>query len=120
MAASAVALLNLLGYLTGSALYLMLLVMILGRLREASITGLDERPDRLPLRTSILGLAWNLGILAVIGYQSLALGHWLGPSILPPLTAAAFTALGFLPAVVVHSILRTSESLRKRPTALRS
>ena len=107
-------LLNVIGFITGGALYAMLLVMVLrsrGRARDAKTNLFPGRlfvsGDLLSLGTAILGLFWNAGGLAVYGFRD------LGASELPPpLTAAAFTALGFLPAVVVHSALRTREALR--------
>src|SRR5262249_5191376 len=109
-AAAAAALLNLLGYITGLSLYTMLLVMLLRGPRAASAIT-----DRLPLLTALLGLAWNLGALLGFGMSnfggpgsSALLGALLG--------AAAFTSLGFLPAVVVHSVLRSSDAWRRPMT----
>jgi len=66
-APAAAALINLLGYITGSVLYAMLLVMALERQDVASSIGEgdagSEKTDRLPLLTALLGLAWNLGPL---------------------------------------------------------
>jgi hypothetical protein len=123
---AAAALLNLLGYITGTALYLMLLTMALGSARYGAgqpqapqSVQTKDWPDRLPLLTALLGLAWNLGALSTFAWQGLAAGRWpVSPSWLPLVNAAAFTALGFLPAVVVHSLLRQSEGLKARPTAL--
>jgi signal transduction histidine kinase len=109
---AAAALLNLLGFITGSALYAMLLVMVLNQARAESTIGTDGRPDRLPLLTGLLGLAWNFGELATI----LLRGRF--PLVLLLVDATSFTALGFLPAVMVHSVLRTREDLRDRPAAL--
>lgn len=58
--------------------------------------------DGLTLLTGVLGLVWNIG--AFCGYGLLSIGL-LGPS--PVLLAVALSALGFLPAVVVHSVLRS-------------
>jgi two-component system, LytTR family, sensor kinase len=107
-------LLNVIGFITGGALYAMLLIMVLrslGRTRDAKSnidqTRLFFSGDLLSLGTAILGLFWNAGGLAVYGLRD------LGARELPStLTAAAFTALGFLPAVVVHSALRTREAFR--------
>jgi len=119
-APAAAALINLLGYITGSVLYAMLLVMTLGRQSVASSIGLggmvgagSEKTDRLPLLTALLGLAWNLGAIAAHVMRSFA-----NVRPFPSLMAAAFTALGFLPAVVVHSLLRTGAGWRRRPAAL--
>src|SRR5262249_56552915 len=70
------------------------------------------KPDRLPRLTALLGLAWNLGALLDLGLHNF--GGW-GSSAL--LGAAAFTALGSLPAVVVHSVLRSGDAWR-RPMAM--
>jgi len=119
-APAAAALINLLGYITGSVLYAMLLVMALGRQSIASSIGMggiggasSEKTDRLPLLTALLGLAWNLGAIAAHVMRSFA-----NVRPFPSLMAAAFTALGFLPAVVVHSLLRTGAGWRRRPAAL--
>src|SRR5262245_53721850 len=107
-AAATAALLNLLGFITGLSLYTMLLVMLLKAPRTASALGADsDKSDRLPLLTALLGLAWNLGALLDLGLHNFG-GR--GSSAL--LGAAAFTALGFLPAVVVHSVLRLVGALR--------
>src|SRR5215468_5766162 len=88
MAASVV---NLLGYTTGAILYTMLFWMVL---RSSS--------DRLSLLTGALGVIWNIGAFSSYGLYTIGL---IGPS--PVLQAIAFSALGFLPAVVVHSVLRS-------------
>ncbi|HYL97768.1 MAG TPA: hypothetical protein VEZ90_02350 [Blastocatellia bacterium] len=104
-------LVNLLGFITGGLLYGMLLLMVLREARDAytsdSNTG-RENPsrDRLPLVTAILGLGWNVVAFVVYGLPGLGVSNSY-----PLLVAAAFTALGFLPAVVVHSVLRTAKSL---------
>jgi signal transduction histidine kinase len=116
-APAAAALINLLGYITGSVLYAMLLVMALGRQSAASSIGLggasSEKTDRLPLLTALLGLSWNLGAITAFVMRSFA-----NVRPFPSLMAAAFTALGFLPAVVVHSLLRTGDGWRRRTAAL--
>ncbi len=116
MTTPAAALLNLLGFITGSALYAMLLAMVVSEPHVGRAVGDDRNPDRLPLLTGLLGLAWNLGALATVGLQSFGFGRsWPTLSLI---TAAAFTALGFLPAVVVNSVLRAGEGLKRRPGAL--
>jgi two-component system, LytTR family, sensor kinase len=88
---------NLLGFGTATVLYAMLLALVLrsrGRRRET--------PDTLPMVTAILGLIWNLGALGIYGLR----GTGLSAGIAPILVALAFAALGFLPAVVVHSVAR--------------
>lgn len=117
-------LVNLLGYVTGTALYAMLLFMVVKSARSTSVgnkPGIDV-PDRLPLLTALLGLIWNLGAVFSFTLQSLAMENWPKASALlslnPVVNAAAFTALGFLPAVVVHSLLRQREGLKARAAAL--
>ncbi len=108
---AAAALLNLLGYITGLSLYAMLLAMVLRGPLAASTHNADKA-DRLPLITAVLGLAWNVG--ALIGFGVHSFGLWPSSSLI---AATAFTALGFLPAVVVHSVLRTGAEWR-RPMAM--
>ena len=82
-------LVHVVGYLTGAALYAMLFAM-----------AIRDR-DRLTVGTALLGLGWNVGELLVYaarGLDSRPAEPWL--------SAAAFTALGFLAAVVVHSVSR--------------
>src|SRR5882724_11559241 len=95
------ALVHIVGFLTGAALYGMLFALVVRR-------RLD---DRLPLLTAILGLIWNVNGLAAFGIRDL-LGH--DPH--PYLIATAYSALGFLPAVVVHSVLRSQVDARHRRT----
>lgn len=91
-------LLNLIGLSMGIALYAMLLVMVVrtGRTRPDGASV-----DPLLLSTAILGLTWNLCALPV--YELLKIGM-SGPFRL--FTALGFSALGLLPAVAVHSVLR--------------
>lgn len=110
---AAAALLNLLGYITGLSLYAMLMVMLLNGPRAVSTLGAEsDKADRLPLLTALLGLAWNLGALLDFGIHDI--GGWRSSALL---AAAAFTALGFLPAVVAHSVLRSGAEWR-RPAAM--
>src|SRR5450755_3421693 len=97
------ALVHLVGFLTGAALYGMLFTLVLRR---------RVGDDRLPLVTAILGLIWNVSGLAAFGIRDFA-------GVDPPsfLTATAYSALGFLPAVVVHSVLRSQSEARHRRTA---
>jgi two-component system, LytTR family, sensor kinase len=115
-AAAAAALLNLLGYITGLSLYTMLLVMLLRGPRAASSIWTaagagSDKTDRLPLLTALLGLAWNLGALPGLWVSNF--GGWRSSSLLG---AAAFSALGFLPAVVAHSVLRSGDAWRRPMT----
>src|SRR5258708_21599223 len=97
------ALVHLVGFLTGAALYAMLFALVLQRRMS---------DDRLPLATAILGLLWNVSGLAAFGIRDFAGGD-------PPsfLVATAYSALGFLPAVVVHSVLRSQSEAGYRRTA---
>ena len=99
------ALVHVVGFLTGVALYALLFVLVL-RPRVSD--------DRLPLATAILGLIWNVSGLAAFGIRDFAGGDSPGF-----LTATAYSALGFLPAVVVHSVLRSqADSRHRRSTAV--
>ena len=91
-------LLNLVGLGTGIVLYAMLLWMVL---RSAGAAGGWARPDPLLLATAVLGLVWNL--CALPAYELPKIG---AAGRLTALTAVGHSALGFLPAVVVHSVLR--------------
>jgi GAF domain-containing protein len=96
------ALVHLVGFLTGAALYGMLFVLVMRR-RVA---------DGLPLLTAVLGLVWNL-----TGLAAFAIRDFAGLEPHPFVTAAAYSALGFLPAVVVHSVLRSQIESRHRRAA---
>ena len=91
-------LLNLVGLSTGVVLYAMLLAMVV---HAGRTPGPKSGFDRLLLLTSVLGLVWNL--CAPPAYTLPKMG-FEGP--FPYLAAVGFAALGFLPAVVVHSVLR--------------
>jgi two-component system LytT family sensor kinase len=91
-------LLNLVGLSTGVVLYTMLLAMVV---RAGRTTSGPSRIDPLLLVTSILGLVWNLCALPAYELPKVGIA---GP--FPSLIAVGFSALGFLPAVVVHSVLR--------------
>lgn len=95
----------LLGFAFGAALYGMLLLMVLRhpdtKVGIGNGGSLQTAINPLLLVTSILGLLWNLG----------GLFEWLSTDLLRVerssfFTAVAYSALGFLPAVVVHSVLR--------------
>src|SRR3984893_19251388 len=90
-------LLNLVGLSTGVVLYAMLLALVV---RGGRTTRRASRVDPLLLVTSVLGLVWNL--CALPAYELPKMGIE-GP--FPYLVAVGFGALGFLPAVVVHSVL---------------
>ena len=107
----AASLVNVTGFIAGTTLYAMLLVMVL-RPRSASQ---DARAgvDSLLVLTAVLGLAWNIEALISNGLRD------FGVPALPRLAQAlAFASLGLLPAVVVHSVLRTGLSRLTSPAAL--
>ena len=89
---NAAELLNLVGFLTGAALFAMLLGLVWRG---------GEGGDRLPLVTAVLGLGWNLGELADYVLSRAGL-H--GPE--PWINVLSFGALAILAAVVVHSVAR--------------
>jgi signal transduction histidine kinase len=90
-------LLNLIGLSMGVVLYAVLLVMVV---RVDRTGGVHTRVDPLLLVTSVLGLVWNL--CALPAYELPRIG--IDP--FPFLNGIGLSALGFLPAVVVHSVLR--------------
>ncbi|MFI5078789.1 MAG: hypothetical protein ACHQRO_15680, partial [Vicinamibacteria bacterium] len=97
---SLAALVNVVGFLLGTALYGLLLETVLRTGAASPSARGAPAPSRLLLLTAVLGLTWNLGSLWIqIVDSGLAL----------PATrvifGAAIGALGFLPAVVVHSVL---------------
>jgi hypothetical protein len=91
-------LLNVIGLAMGVVLYAVLLMMVVRDERTGSV---HARIDALPLVTSVLGLLWNLCALPAYELPRIGVG---GPS--PLLNAIGLSALGFLAAVVVHSVLR--------------
>src|SRR5258706_2876634 len=91
-------LLNLIGMSSGIALYAMLLAMVI---RAGRVPAAPVRFDPLLLAMALLGLTWSLSALPAYELPKLGI---LGPFAI--LTSIGFSALGFLPAVVVHSVLR--------------
>lgn len=91
-------LLNVIGFSTGLALYAMLLLMVL---RTGPHLVHRRGPDPLLLATAVLGIVWN--VCALPAYELPRFGIE-GP--FAQLSVSGFIALGFLPAVVVHSVLR--------------
>ena len=89
------------GFLVAIAIYGMLIAMALGARKAGSVS-------LFPLLAGVLGLVWNLGSLARFGLPELGF-----PDLPQAVDAVAYAALGFLPAVVVHSILRE----QSRPAA---
>lgn len=91
---NAALLVNLLGFSVGIALYSLLAVMVV---RHRESRG-RENADLLLLMTAVLGLLWNVGELFAFAQKD------FGAAAIPPMiTALSFSALGFLPSVVVHS-----------------
>jgi signal transduction histidine kinase len=97
---------HLVGFATGVALYAMLLWLAVGDRRSAG------RAEPLAAITGVLGVIWNLGSLAAY-----LLEHMQRPRAVELIAAVSYSALGFLPAAVVHSVLR-SEAKRSRATRL--
>jgi two-component system LytT family sensor kinase len=91
-------LINLVGLGAGVVLYAMLLAMVV---RAGRARGAQASLDLLLLATAILGLVWNLCALPVYELPRFGVIRQF-----PVLIAVGFSALGFLPAVVVHSVLR--------------
>ena len=106
-ALNAALLVNLLGFTVGIALYAMLAAMVVRHRRASTASGVDM----LLLVTAVLGLVWNAGELVVTIERDFN-SKWTFAF----LAAAAYTALGFLPSVVVHSA--RNEAGRTRAPAL--
>lgn len=92
-------LINLLGFTVGVALYALLLMMVV-RYR-----GKRSKIDYLLLITAFLGLLWNTGELFSFIWRD-----FVQTEISPLLTAVSFSALGFLPSVVVHSAEKSRQN----------
>ncbi len=90
---NAAALVNILGFTVGIALYALLLLMVVRHRRAKD----KAAPDLLLLLTSALGLLWNAGELAVLFWKDFG-----DTPVSPFLLAVSYSALGFLPSVVVH------------------
>ena len=101
-------LINLLGYALGIALYAMLLGIVLRHPTQAGSPSDSGRGgsqlslslNGLMLATAVLGLLWNVGALTTYGMRGFGFANTS-----PLLSATSLTALGFLPAVVVQSVL---------------
>jgi two-component system, LytTR family, sensor kinase len=102
------ALVHLVGFTTGIVLYTMLAVMTLRR-GASSGEQAGDPVNRIPLVAALLGLVWNVGALVMYSLPGFRIGT---PS--PWVTAVAFSALGFLPAVVVDSATRPVTTPRQR------
>ena len=101
------------GFITGAILYAMILVLVLQMPRTSvsrNVDGAQMTPlRRLSLWTAILGLLWNVGGLASFLLPAVS-PDWLNHV----LQVTALSALGFLPAVVVHSFLQSGIRQRGR------
>ncbi len=95
------------GFITGAVLYAMILVLVLQTSWKSvsrNVDGVRVTPlRRLSLWTAVLGLLWNVG----------GLSSFLLPAVAPEwlkhvLQVTALSALGFLPAVVVHAFLQSA------------
>ena len=87
-------LVNFLGFTVGVALYVLLLVMVAQHRRTREKGAFDF----LLLATAMLGILWNAGELATLIWKDFGAGEAS-----PILLAISYSALGFLPSVVVHS-----------------
>jgi hypothetical protein len=95
------ALVHLVGFGTGIVLYAMLGVMTRRRLSHVTAPAERQYADRVPLVAALLGVIWNVGAMIVFAARD------FGANVeLTWVAAIAYAALGFLPAVVVHSTLR--------------
>jgi two-component system LytT family sensor kinase len=99
---------NLLAFLTGALLYAMLIALVVHGARTAGRHWWSAS-DRLPLLTGAAGLLWNLGGLLTVGLVS----PLLSPAVVW-MQAIAFTALGTLPAFIVHSLFQGGERVAGR------
>lgn len=98
-------LVNLLGFTVGVALYILLLVMVAQHRRTKEKFAFDL----LLLATAILGLLWNVGELVALVWKDFGAGEAS-----PVLLAVSYSALGFLPSVVVHSAWKNSDNENAR------
>ncbi|MEO7673791.1 MAG: histidine kinase [Pyrinomonadaceae bacterium] len=91
---NAALLVNLLGFTVGIALYALLAAMVARHRQGSEGSGMHN----LLLMTAALGLLWNVGELFVFVSRDFSeTGGW------PIISAVSYSALGFLPSVVVHS-----------------
>jgi len=98
------ALVHLVGFGTGIVLYAMLGVMTRRQLSHVMAPAERQNVDRVPLAAALLGVIWNVGAMLVFAARDFGASFemtWIA--------AIAYSALGFLPAVVVHSTLRRAK-----------
>lgn len=93
------ALVHFLGFLTGTMLFSILLGLVTRQYRS-------QTPERLLLVAAVIGVFWNVGALLVYGARDWG---WGTPPVL--FDAAVFSALGYLPAVVVHWVLSSEAGI---------
>lgn len=94
-------LINILGFVIGIALYALLFMMVVRHRRR------DAKVDFLLVLTAILGLLWNTGELFSFVWRD-----FVQSSFSPFLIAVSYSALGFLPSVVVHSAENENKNSR--------
>ena len=98
-------LINLLGFTVGVALYALLFVMIVRHRKSKARFSFD-----FPLfTTSVLGFLWNTGELVDFIWRD-----FYQVSLSPILQAISYSALGFLPSVVVYSAWKNSDNAEKK------
>lgn len=97
-------LINLLGFTLGIALYALLIVMVFRHRRARKFATVDYFLSA----TGVLGVLWNVGELFAFVWRD-----FRHTEISPLLAAVSYSALGFLPSVVVHSALKDSDNARK-------
>ena len=100
-ALNSASLINLLGFTVGVALYALLLVMVVRHRQKKGKFSFDF----LLLATAILGLLWNIGELSAFIWKDFG-----AIQVSPILLAISYSALGFLPSVVVHSAWKNSDN----------
>ena len=93
------------GFLTGAALYGMLVAMVLRGVGRGAVD--IRRDDGLALLTGVLGLAWNLGALVLVTHPRSPHAQF----------AIAYAALGLLPAVFVHAAVSSWRNGRRGHTS---
>ena len=102
-------LINFLGFTVGAALYGILLLMVFRHPvlnNQTDEASQNRKPDSLLLITAILGLLWNfINLFEIVG------GDLMQNPFPPYLSATAFAALGFLPALIIGSEWRTAEDM---------
>ena len=91
---NAALLVNLLGFSVGIALYALIAAMVVRHRGSRRVGNVNV----LLLTTAALGLLWNIGEL-----YGFAVTDFGAAAASPFLVAISFSALGFLPSVVVHS-----------------